>query len=355
MKGPIKAMTPKKGQTAQKNKTPKKAQTPKKGSSPAPAQSPTKTPLNKVKKGPGSIKKEKLATPKLPQGVADDKKPAKGKASKGPKKGRPISKKVKAQNKLVRQAIATGEIAQDELKRKADRDARTLYVAFKADKLPTTIEEIEKLHPDIKLVRILRQSKKANSTIRYCFMEFASEKVCEKAKTVLSLKEYNGGRLAVDFVGAKSKIQRGPKSAMRPVNPTKLFVSGLAKGLTEDKLRELFPKASRTIIPARSVRKGSTFGFAQFNNPAEAKEAFNASQNLEFDGHHLTVLFARMDKAKKSEKADAKRKTEAESPGPQAKKTITKVEEDDDDEDDDDEEIVDAVDDDDGEEQDEDD
>lgn len=120
----------------------------------------------------------------------------------------------------------------------------------------------------------------------------------------------------VDFVGDKSnKVQSATEGSKKmPINPTRLHVSGFGQQgmITADKLRKLFPKCINASIPA----KNSTFGFVTFENPADAKAAFDAANQLKVnkdDGtQHLTVVFARLQKrpaAKENadEKSDAKK------------------------------------------------
>ena len=223
------------------------------------------------------------------------------------KSKKPVSKATKEASKKARIAIATGELNQDELKRKTERDLRTLYVRFKnSATAPSTERDIYKLDKLIKDVRIPRQAKK---TLNYCFMEFSDEKVCESMKDKLAANP----DLMVDFVGVKSKSRTTGTSKKRPINPTRLHVSGFSQGITSEKLKALFPKCSGASVPTACKNK-SAYGFVQFSNPADAKAAFDATQKLKVgDNQHITVIFARLqkhgsvveskkDKSKKAEK-----------------------------------------------------
>mgnify|MGYP001184600874 FL=1 len=187
-------------------------------------------------------------------------------------------------------AIATGELNQDELKRKTERDLRTLYVRFKnSTTAPATERDIYKLDKLIKDVRIPRQAKK---TLNYCFMEFSDEKVCETMKNKLAANP----DLMVDFVGVKSKSRTTGTTKKRPINPTRLHVSGFSQGITSEKLKALFPKCSGASVPTACKNK-TAYGFVQFSNPADAKAAFDATQKLKVgDNQHITVIFARLQK-----------------------------------------------------------
>ena len=99
--------------------------------------------------------------------------------------------------------------------------------------------------------------------------------------------------------GGKPKKERGGKGKnTKQINPCRLFITGLMQGMTEEKLKQLFPKCSSANIPKGSVRKGTLYGFVQFLNPADAKSAFEAAKKLtvktqEGDGsQRITVLYA---------------------------------------------------------------
>jgi hypothetical protein len=210
---------------------------------------------------------------------------------------------------------------------KKEQDLRTLYIRFKTDSLPAKEEDVRALHPKVVQVRISRQAWKAEKTaFSFCFVEFGSEKECEEAKQALSEKEFNGGSLYVDFVGAKSKggaSKKSPSKAQMPINPTRLFVSG-AHGLTSSKLKELFPTCLKAEVPQRSKKKlGAMFGFVQFSSPADAKAAFEASKDLVHGGAPLQVLFSRMDKNKKpsSPEKESSKSPKAEKRARKGKKT----------------------------------
>ena len=196
-------------------------------------------------------------------------------------------------------AISTGELDKDELKRKSERDLRTLYVRFGNNAGPKNISEIYKLDKTIKIARVPRQGKaKAEKCIKYCFVEFSDEAACELAKDKLASNPNH----YVDFVGVKSKSQKGNTGNLKkmPINPTRLMVSGLTDEISEDKLRKLFPKCVKAEIPKKVAEKEGRYGFVQFNNPADAKSAFDAANKLKVDSPegptHFSVLYARVNK-----------------------------------------------------------
>merc|ERR1712058_132382 len=210
---------------------------------------------------------------------------------------------------MGRKQIASGELVKDELTRLTQRDLRSLYIRFSKNNLPNKPDEIKNLHPDIKFVRTPRLDPKGVRGIHYAFVEFGSESECKSAKNKLSTTQYEGSELFVDFVGAasRSKKQRDMKDKSQ-FNPTRLFISGLAKGVTKSNLKAMFPKCSSADLPATARKKGTAYGFIQFSSPSDAKAAFDAAQNLEVAGHPITVLFAK----RTAEKDDVIKKKKAE-------------------------------------------
>ena len=78
-----------------------------------------------------------------------------------------------------------------------------------------------------------------------------------------------------------------------PINPVRLHVSGFGTKMTQDKLKALFPKSRSALIP----KKVDHYGFVNFDNPADAKAAFDAANKLKVDTEDgtqsMTVVFAR--------------------------------------------------------------
>lgn len=216
-------------------------------------------------------------------------------------KKRPKSKKINKANNKARLAMAVGDIAKTSEVIKKQRDARSLYLRFQKQ-LPTADSEVKELHSDIKFVRVQRRVKDTES-FSYCFLEFANEQDCIKAKSKLAATKFKGEEMFIDFVGDKSKGKTASKSTGQnkpldpmskgAINPYRLLISGLAPGVKANDLKSMFPKAAKAEIPQSSVKKGSTYGFVQFSEPAHAKAAFDDAQNLSIDGHHITVLYAK--------------------------------------------------------------
>merc|ERR1711915_349778 len=182
----------------------------------------------------------------------------------------------------------------------------TLYLRFSKE-LPKSIDEIKELHSDIKFVRTPRTAAKKGDSYSYAFVEFANQEECKEAKNKLSTTQFKGTELYVDFVGEKSKNKKHKDKINAQLNPSRLFVSGLAPGVTESHLKEMFPKSSHALIPKTSRKSNVIFGFVQFSNPADAKAAFDAAKDLTISNHKITVLFA-----KKTEKKEEVIKKKAE-------------------------------------------
>jgi len=227
----------------------------------------------------------------------------------------PKKKGVKEADKKVRQSISNGELIKDEVMRLSQRDSRSLYIRFTSTNLPTSSEEIKKLHPEIKFVRTPRVKQNGDKIgFGYAFVEFGSEADCKAAKTKLGTTQFKGSELYVDFVGEKSKkMKGGAVKDKASFNPTRLFVSGLVSGVTKTNLKEMFPKSASADIPisSRKSKKATSYGFVQFSSPSDAKAAFDAAQNLEISGHPITVLFAKRteqkDEVVKKKKAEKRK------------------------------------------------
>jgi len=229
------------------------------------------------------------------------------------KNQRPRKKSAKLADKEVRVKISTGELQQNEQLRCTQRDQRSLYIRFGQDNRPSKPDEVKKLHPDIKFVRTPRFDAEAAGSkfkgICYAFVEFGSEADCKNAKNKLATTQFQGSELFVDFVGEKSRKKKARDGKEKSeFNPSRLFISGLANGVTKTNLKEMFPKCSNTDIPVRGKKKGTAYGFVQFSSPADAKAAFDAAQDLEVAGHPITVLFAK----RTAEKEEVKKKKKAE-------------------------------------------
>merc|ERR1711892_1136130 len=174
---------------------------------------------------------------------------------------------------------------------------------------------------------------------------------CKAAKNKLATTQFKGNEVYVDLVGSNSKAKKKTAKTTAQLNPTRLFVCGLADGVNKTNLQEMFPKAGSACIPQKSKKKGTSYGFVQFSTPADAKAAFDAAQDLTIANHKITVLFAKMTETKPQvlKKKAEKRKAKTEEKKLKKVKTDDTVgkkenedeDEDEDDEDEDDEEVLD--------------
>merc|ERR1719233_2356434 len=200
----------------------------------------------------------------------------------------------------------------DEAARKTALDARTLYIRF-SEAFPKTADDIKELHSDIKFVRTPRMAAagKEKDGINYAFVEFGGPEECKAAKNKLATTQYKGKEVYVDFVGENSTAKKKSAKAKGGLNPSRLFVCGLAKGIDKRNLKEVYPKAAHADIPQRSKKKGSSYGFVQFSTPADAKAAFDAAQDLTINNHKITVLFAKGTKEKKNKESTGEKRKSA--------------------------------------------
>jgi len=204
------------------------------------------------------------------------------------------------------EADLSSTLASNEQQRKNTEDEKTIYIKFK-EILPSTVEEIKELHPDIKFVRNPQlKKKKPTEGIRYAFLEFETVEVCKNALTQLTTAQFKGQEVFVDFVGENSKNIKPDCSDSKEINPKRLFICGLAPGITKSNLKEMFPKAAHADMP----NKSKNFGFVQFSNADDAKDAFDAAQDLSIANHKITVLFAKTsaNKGEVKQKKEEKRK-----------------------------------------------
>jgi len=246
-----------------------------------------------------------------PAKATDKKMKINGKSKPKMKAGPPKKTAQQKADHAARMAIASGDAMKDEAARKTALDARTLYIRF-SEAFPKTADDIKELHSDIKFVRTPRMAGKEKDGINYAFVEFGGPEECKAAKNKLATTQYKGKEVYVDFVGENSTAKKKSAKAKGGLNPTRLFVCGLAKGIDKRNLKEMFPKAAHADIPQKSKKKGSSYGFVQFSTPADAKAAFDAAQDLTINNHKITVLFAKGEKEKKNRESTGEKRKSAE-------------------------------------------
>jgi len=245
----------------------------------------------------GKIKKEKLKVEQLSEvdvkAQMMTKEKGKGKIKKDKLKVEQLSEAdIKAQ-----MAIGEGKIAESEEERRVARDLRTLFLKFTSKTLPTQHAQVKELHSGIKHVATPKKIGHTDA-FSFAFVEFSNEEECVSAKAELTQKRFNDSELIVDFVGAKSKLQKKEDKKDEKFNDTRLVMMNLIPGMTKTSVKEMFPKCNHAELPLNWKRRGNPIAFIQFSNPADAKAAFDASQNLDIKGHKLTVLYAKITDAK---------------------------------------------------------
>jgi len=164
-------------------------------------------------------------------------------------------------------------------------DGQTLFVRFRKQ-FPCSEDEVRNLHPSILTVKVPRRGKKGD-LVKNCLLRFETKEIAKQAKTSIVDAKFKGENVFVTVVKAKKE------SKVEKLNPCKLLVSGLTPGVTNVALKSMFPKASYAEISNRSRKKGSKYGFVSFDNPKDARATFDAAQNLDVEGHKITVLYAK--------------------------------------------------------------
>jgi len=238
------------------------------------------------------------------------------------------NKVVGNKKKVVAASKQTPVPIQEDEKRRAERDLRSLFIkGLAAD---VSEDEIRALSKDIVEVRVhisyyhnkfIKQTdgksvKKIRS--KYAFIEFSSEAAVETNKPSLEGKKVGDQEIVVDYVGSKSKHNSNQERVQKDVDPLKLYVTGFPTTITEDGLKSLFPKSISIHMPHRSKSKQPLgFAFVFFGNDKDAKDAHDRLHDSKHDGHQLVVLFAR----KTNHTAATKRKLPNEKESVPKKKT----------------------------------
>jgi len=187
----------------------------------------------------------------------------------------------------------------DEDKR-SNRDLRTLFVKFTSKKLPTDAVEIQALHSDI---RHVNTPKTGNNS--FAFIEFGNEDQCVAAKDDLSNTNFNGSKLIVDFVGAKSSRNKNKSEfifddAMLAENNARLAakdVRTLFVKFTSDTLPTDIKQVKALHSDIRNVKTPSvkdgqfSFAFIEFCNEELCVAAKEDLSLQRFNGSELIVDF----------------------------------------------------------------
>jgi len=220
-----------------------------------------------------------------------------------------VKESKKAETMKVKNAFKSGQVKIEQQERLELRDARSLFLRFTDGSLPTSVEQVQKLHPDIVNVRCSHRSMKQKSGMKFVFAEFENEDLCVKAKAKLATTRFGDQEIYVDYMGKKSK-NPGKTKPVSNLNLTKLCIRGLPEKMTKELLKKMFPKSQSVEI----VERHEDIGFINFSNMADAKKAFDDSVALNDQaGPKMIVVYAdKKEIKKKDEKKKIDKKTKIE-------------------------------------------
>jgi len=184
--------------------------------------------------------------------------------------------------------------------KRTNRDLRTLFIKFTSKKLPTDAEEIKALHSDIRHVNAPK-----TGNISFAFIEFSNEDQCVSAKDDLSNTNFNGCKLIVDFVGAKSSRNKNNSEfifddAMLAENNARLAAKDLRTlyvKFTSDTLPTDIKQVKALHSDIRNVKTPSvkdgqfTFAFIEFCNEEVCVAAKEDLSVQRFNDSKLIVDF----------------------------------------------------------------
>jgi len=193
----------------------------------------------------------------------------------------------------VQDAFKSGQVITEHRERLDLREARSLFLRFGGagdGPLPTSKEQVQKLHPDI--VNVYRNNQIGtfhNSRPTRCvFVEFDSEDICEKAKSKLAATRFGDQEINVDYMGKKSKSWKPePNLPATNLNKWKLCIRGSLEKMTEEILKTMFPKSDSV-----EIAENKDVGYITFKSIVDAKMAFDDSDGLkDREGRKLTVVY----------------------------------------------------------------
>ncbi|CDW52084.1 TsJ5 [Trichuris trichiura] len=272
---------------------------------------PSKSKQEKPSKKSAKTQREKV-TPSTP---AQAGKPTKGvlkKAGKDEvnKKPAKLQSQKPASTKEIQQELETVEqdekVLAEELGRLKRRDACRLFI----NHLPrdVTVEDIKATVP-----KVLELFKPFRQDAKYGFLIFPDEettmKQYAKLKDNFKIKDKE---VVVDYCGQKSA--KGRKELSPLIYKLQLFISDLPAHVSNEQIRELFPKAKHVEVMTRS-----RYGLVTFSTPEETREAFNSGSSMSLNDVPITVLYSRPLKAREKQTATKQTKQKA------AKKKIDKL------------------------------
>ncbi|KAG0702379.1 nucleolin [Chionoecetes opilio] len=128
--------------------------------------------------------------------------------------------------------------------RTSHRDERTLYVRFPPSLCSVRDKAyLETLVPSAVDIRLPRLSP--GNYAKFCYIEFDTEEETTRMRETLATIKINGEAFFADYVGKKSKTQSDKEP--RTVDPLRLYVGGLPKGIKGEDIRAAFPTAGRMM------------------------------------------------------------------------------------------------------------
>ncbi|XP_033641887.1 nucleolin-like isoform X2 [Asterias rubens] len=145
----------------------------------------------------------------------------------------------------------------------------------------------------------------------YAYLEFADESGVEKAMSEMQGAEVDGWNVILDYVGDKSKNQRGGGGGDRgPTQPsTTLYIKGLTDDVSEGDIK-LLMEAIEVRRPNRRDGSGKAdYAYADFDTQDSAKEAFEKFQGSQLKSSFLNLDYALSKKRSGGDGGDKDRKT----------------------------------------------
>ncbi|CAK9296863.1 unnamed protein product [Gordionus sp. m RMFG-2023] len=174
------------------------------------------------------------------------------------------------------------------MERITEKNKKTLYVKGFDIRDNVSTEDFMKLHPDISHVQFNRRQKRA-------FLEFGTEKICEKAIKGLKNKKLGTKDVTFDYCGDKSErnVPLDKPYHSRPYDSKTLYVTGFGKDTTKEILKKVFANSSSIKLLKFDKGKGSfKFAFICYPNPEDAEKDFRECHNKIVDGMPAYVTYA---------------------------------------------------------------
>lgn len=172
--------------------------------------------------------------------------------------------------------------------RTSHRDERTLYVRFPPSLAVRDKSYLESLVPSAVDIRFPRLSP--GSYAKFCYVEFETEEETIRMKENFADIKIEGDAFYADYVGKKSKAYNEKET--RTVDPLRLYVGGLPKGIQAGDIRAVFPTTARMLYRKASHKVSVSHAYLIYDTHEEALSVFKASKGLKILGKEVTVMFA---------------------------------------------------------------